>query len=366
MRPRLLDRMLVMEVIGYLTFGVALFTTILVAMIELQPLTSAVVQNGVPLWTAVKIFGLSLPGFMAMAFPMSMLLSTLLAFGRLSGDSETTALVAAGVSYYRMAVPITIIGVVVSLMALTFNEVIAPVATQAKNHLYNVALSASAPTKHAFHFQQVVDGHVVFTLDADNYDSETKKLIRPKVITYSTSGAPIGIAWAAWGRWRGGMTWDLHQGYTEILTKDAPGLPVQFSVLQTSVGVSLDQFLMASTDPGALTYRQLQRRIRREEKENPDSFDVRSDLTALYAKLSIPFASVVFALIGFPLGVRRQRSGGAFGFALSIGIIFVYYLIYQYTTVVASNGGMAPILGAWIPDVLGLVAGMILLRRVAS
>ncbi|MCA1596976.1 MAG: LptF/LptG family permease, partial [Chloroflexi bacterium] len=95
MKRILLDRLLASEVLGKFAFAVSLFTTILVAMTELQQLTSMVVEHHVPVWTAVRIFALSLPRFISLAFPMAALLATMLAFGRLSEDYEVTALTAA-------------------------------------------------------------------------------------------------------------------------------------------------------------------------------------------------------------------------------------------------------------------------------
>ena len=364
MSLRLLDRLLVKEVISYLTFGVALFTTILVAMQELQPLTSMVVEHGVPLGTAAEIFVLSLPYFIAFSFPMSMLLSTMLAFGRLSGDAETTALLAAGVSLYRMAAPVAIIGVLVSLLAISFNEIVAPVAMRTKNRIYDAAINAGVPTNRPFHFEKSSDGKTILLMRADNYDMETKKLVRPTLVYYN-DGKPVAIEWAKEGRFRGGMMWTLQDGFIQQVNDNDGGssVMIRFKEQPTKLGVSLQQLLTASQDPNALTFDELRARIDRKIRERRTAADIDTDKVILYSKVSIPFASLVFSLIGFPLGIRRQRSGSAIGFAVSIGIIFLYYLIYQYASILGNNGAIDPVVSAWIPDGLGLVVGGFLMKN---
>lgn len=364
MKRHLLDRHITVEVVGSFIFGVALFTTILVAMQELQPLTSMVVEHGVPLWTAAKIFVLSLPFFIAYAFPMSMLLSTLLAFGKLSGDSEITAMLAAGVSLYRMAAPIAIIGVLVSVLAISFNEWVSPVATQQKNMLYDAAIRSGVPSNRPVYFEKEEVGKTLFLLRADNYDSETKKLLHPTIVFY-LKGKPAAIEWAESGTWQGGLNWDLQSGFGQKFGGSAGGNGPRLDFVENSVSlaVSIDQLLTASQDPNALTYAQLAARVESKIKEGRTVTDINTDRVTLYSKISIPFASLIFALIGFPLGIRRQRSGGAIGFALSIAIIFIYYLIYQYASILGNNGAASPMLCAWIPDIVGLLVGLVLLKK---
>ena len=79
-------------------------------------------EYGASIVSVAKIFVLSLPGVIVWTFPMSILLATLLAFGRLSGGSEITAMLSCGVSFQRLCVPGVILGFSMSLFSLWFNE----------------------------------------------------------------------------------------------------------------------------------------------------------------------------------------------------------------------------------------------------
>ena len=76
----------------------------------------------------------------------------------------------------------------------------------------------------------------------------------------------------------------------------------------------------------------------------------------------MPFASVVFALIGLPLGVRPQRTSSGLGLGLSIVIIFLYYVIWSFSS--RFGAGLVPaFLASWSAHLLGLAVGGYLLSR---
>jgi lipopolysaccharide export system permease protein len=200
---------------------------------------------------------------------------------------------------------------------------------------------------------------------ADNYDALSHKLVRPVILFYA-HGVPVAVEWAPEGTWQGnGANWTLLNGHIQQLSADplADIRSMGFKEQTTRVGVDISQLLLANQDPYALTFAQLRARAEWKKRQHRPVEDVDTDLVMLYSKIAIPFASLIFALVGFPLGIRRQRSGGAIGFALSIAIIFVYYLIYQYTSIWGDHGVISPMICAWLPDVLGIIVAIGLLRR---
>ena len=83
----------------------------------------------------------------------------------------------------------------------------------------------------------------------------------------------------------------------------------------------------------------------------------------LYQRVSVPMASLIFALIGVPLGLQPTRNSSSAGFAMSIVIIFIYYALMTMGNALARGGIMAPFLAVWIPNIIGLVAGFFLIRQ---
>ena len=123
-----LDKLILQELFGPWIFGVAIFTVIIMAGTYLFKVTEYIVQ-GVSFTTVTELMFLTLPGIMAKTFPMAVLLSVLLAFGRLSGDSEIVAVRACGTSITRIMAPVAGFGLAVALLAFGVNELWVPGAS---------------------------------------------------------------------------------------------------------------------------------------------------------------------------------------------------------------------------------------------
>jgi lipopolysaccharide export system permease protein len=112
--------------------------------------------------------------------------------------------------------------------------------------------------------------------------------------------------------------------------------------------------------PDEMSYPQLKKYIRFLSRQGQDVRELR---VRLYQKLALPFASLVFALVGTPLGMRPQRSSSAMGLGLAIVIIFGYWVLTHYMTILGNNGAMSPAAASFFPTLLGAAGGIALIIR---
>ena len=91
-RIPLLDRWLISELIGPLLFAIASFTVVSLSVGVMFELVRKIVESGLPVLIAIQVLLLRLPSFLVISFPMATLMATLLAYSRLSANSELTAL----------------------------------------------------------------------------------------------------------------------------------------------------------------------------------------------------------------------------------------------------------------------------------
>ncbi|MEO1467397.1 MAG: LptF/LptG family permease, partial [Cyanobacteria bacterium J06633_1] len=85
-----------------------------------------------------------------------------------------------------------------------------------------------------------------------------------------------------------------------------------------------------------------------------DEQRIRKWQVRIQEKIAVPFACLVFAMIGAVLGVQPQDSGKATSFGICIGLIFGYYLLSFISQSLGISGAIAPWLAAWLPNFLGL------------
>ena len=105
----LIDRWLLGQLLPPMLFAIGAFTTVSLSVGIMFDLVRKIVEFGLPFQIALKILLLKLPGFLVLSFPMSMLLATLLAYGKLSSNSELLALKSLGVNNKRIILPAVIL-----------------------------------------------------------------------------------------------------------------------------------------------------------------------------------------------------------------------------------------------------------------
>jgi len=88
-----------------------------------------------------------------------------------------------------------------------------------------------------------------------------------------------------------------------------------------------------------------------------------SELFEIQKKFSIPFACLVFGLIGLALGVNNRRDGKLASFALGIGVIFAYYVLLWLGQSLVRGHMVPPWLAAWMPNLALGGLGVWLLQR---
>ncbi|MEW5701890.1 MAG: LptF/LptG family permease [Candidatus Zixiibacteriota bacterium] len=129
-----LDRYILHEHNG--PFWFALVVIMLVLVVDFVPdVVRMVVTKGIPATVILQVFVLNLAWMFALSVPMAVLSATLMAFGRLSADSETLALKAAGVSLYRLIAPVLIVATLLGSGLVVFNNDVLPGANHEARRL---------------------------------------------------------------------------------------------------------------------------------------------------------------------------------------------------------------------------------------
>ena len=139
----ILVRYVLKELIG--PFMAALFgITFLFVVDFLVKILDNVLSKGLPASTVLEIFALNLAWMLSLSIPMAVLVACLMAFGRLSGDHEITAVKAAGMSPLSLMRPVMLVAMLLSVLMVLFNNWVLPEANHRSVELMN-AISRKKP-----------------------------------------------------------------------------------------------------------------------------------------------------------------------------------------------------------------------------
>ncbi|MBF0410198.1 MAG: LptF/LptG family permease [Candidatus Riflebacteria bacterium] len=354
-----LDKYIFNQLIGPFFFGFFMFVTV----IAIDPLMSAlqnIVNDGVSPLVVVKWFLYRLPQDMIFTFPMSVLLSTLLVFGRMSKDSETIALRAGGVNFLRLLVPVIFFAIIVTSVSFIFNELVVPHSNKKAQEIrrYEI-LRLVEPEASENAIMRISDGGNAYARKV----FESKNSMERVLIEYYKNGVIDCRLSAADAQWNGEL-WQLsgvveqHYKNGEVAS-NVTHLKYDLKILERPL-----DFARQSKKPNEMSYNELKERIDTYERTKfVDTLDLQVELAM---KTSLPFACLFFALIGSSFGLTSYRSGAFIGFGISIIIIFVYYVLLSLSTAMGKSGYLPVLLSAWLQNIVFAVVGLAVSSRVNS
>ncbi|HTM02547.1 MAG TPA: LptF/LptG family permease [Vicinamibacterales bacterium] len=361
---RIIDRYVIRQVLMPFIIGLLVFT-FLMMLKPLQTYAEGLISKGVPPQTIAYLLALLTPQALALTIPMSLLLGLLVGFGRLSADREFVAMQACGVSLKRLLLPVSI-----------------------------VSLFSMAATGYMWFYGYPIANEtfldVTFNLVADRAEGNVKPRVFfrefPNLMLYVREVPPTGEGWngvfladtrpgqaeatylARHGRVvidRKKKTVDLVLDNVVRRTLDAKGAydvgridHFILSVDPTTVFPPPNQVIKGLTE---MTVPELREAAAKREREGLSSHN---EWVAIHQKFAIPFACVVFGVIGLALGATHRRDGALGSFVLGLIVVFAYYIPMFLGPQMAKSALVPPWLAAWLPNILlGALAGAMFLWR---
>ncbi len=365
---RKLDRLIVLEIVGPWFFGLGMFTALIMAATYLDRLVGYI-ADGASVLVVFQLMALMLPAIVVKTFPMSLLLSGLLGFGRLSSDSELVAMRAGGASLYRIVGPVFAFSLFVTGLTLFFNEMVVPASTRKMLELGD-DISRRADTSHLSVASPVIEKQrLVMVVAAASVDPVSKTMHNVVVTSFDKDEKASMVLEAKEVEFAqlNPPSWRV-KGGGRLISWNRPGMVIHFTDAwpkgMPTVNRSLSELLMAKPDQDTMTMAQLQAMIARHELHQDVKIEQLNDYKYWYwNKWATPLAALCFGCLGAVLGIRNHRTGTAAGFALSIGIIFGYMLLTRFMNQWAMRGIMPSWAASFAPLLVGAIATIVILER---
>jgi lipopolysaccharide export system permease protein len=361
---KVLHRYVFREILVPFALGLGVFTFVLL-LARLLKLIELVVNRGIPATTVGRVFMYLLPAFLEVTVPMAMLLAILVAFGRLSADSEITALRSSGVSLYQLIPPVATFVLIVTIASAGLAWYGRPWGNRAlRTAMWDIARTRATAGLKPQVFNDEFPGLIIY---AEQIDSAADQLERV-MISDERDPQQQNTVFARAGYMipdpeHETVTLRLLDGTIHTTDADA-GASYQTEFRSYDVNLDLRAALAdakgSSDDPNELTIDQLRQAIATKRAQGAPAT---AELVEYHRKFAIPFACVVFALIAMPLGIQPARAVRSRGFAVSLVVIFAYYMLLSTGQGFAEQGRVAPVVGLWLPNLVLGTLGLAFLRR---
>lgn len=365
LRPSLIDRYVISEILPPTALGLLVFTFILL-LNAITQLTGILIARGADLPTILKLFVNLLPSILATTIPMAFLLGVLLAFGRLASESEIVALRASGVSPLQLLRPILTLAIPVGLL----NFYVLAYAVPSSNQVYRetfyslVVARARTAVKPRVFIDDLIPGMLLWVSDIEADSGQWKDILisdvtlpqKPRLILARQGRLVID-------RVERRVFFQLEQGaiHSYEATRHEAYEHQRFRRGQFPLPFEeLFPQLPLSKGDRELTLRELLQRARELPGEGRAA-DVPKFMVEFHKKFAIPSACLVFGLLGLGLSLGSRKEARSAAFGLSVAIIFVYYVIIRLGEQAGDTGMLPPLVAMWAANlVLGAIAALLL------
>jgi LPS export ABC transporter permease LptG len=365
LRLPILDAYIARELAGPFAFGLGAVYVFWFANIFVLA-ADYLINKGAPPFLILRFLVARMPQATPMAFPFACLFGALLAFGRLAADNEISALRTSGVSFLRICRTPLLFGIAMFLVAFGVNEKIAPASVDVSTRTFYqiVYRTATLPIEpHIFRTDPATGK--TFYIDSVDPDGRTMNNV---MIFEQGHGTPfLDVTTARKARIENGLivlqdaiqTRVLPNGTVQTLTVAARTISVPLPL-----GDSGEQFLsQAYNDPYAMDAKRLSDQIAFRKLTGSGGSDLAGLEITLAQKYALPFASFIAVLIALPLAVRFGKKGRTLGIALSVVVLFVYYILGAVGAAFGKNGALDPTVAVWLPNVIMAAGGGYLILK---
>lgn len=352
-----LDRYILRQFLGTFFFTIGLIICITIVF-DISEKIDNFIEHSLSLKVIVfEYYIYFIPYFANLFSPLFIFVAVILFTSRMAYRSEIVAILSSGVSFYRMMVPYLVGSTVLASTSLVLNHFVIPKANEGRILFENTYInnpwrfsgrhqhyqvepgtfiffdsySAERMTGYKFSMEKFEDGELVYKLISDHiaYDTAIEKWSIKKFYERTFDG--------------------VHETLTEYKQRDTvlPFHPKDFSQRLKIVE--------------AMDYHQLNDFIATEEMRGSDYVDYFKVERA--KRSSLPFAAFILTIIGVSLASRKVRGGIGMHIGLGLALSFSYILFMQVSQTFAIEGNMSVTLAVWIPNILYLILGSVMLYK---
>ncbi len=369
----LLDRWLLGELIAPLLFAMAAFSVVSLSVGVMFDLVRKIVEAGLPVQVALKVLGLRLPSFLVISFPMATLMATLLAYSRLSANSELKALRSVGIATRRMVAPALVLALFMTSLTFIFNDVIVPRANRNAEITLQRALGKAISSEKGDDIVYSRFGKIT----SSNRGDSGKGLAQLFYAKEFRGGAMKGVTVLDFSRF--GYTqmltadkaiwnereakWEFLQGQILTLTPSGSTTRAEFERYLYPLSSAPSRIAKLPKDANNMTVSEAIQ-AQRLYLEAGNRKEERRMKVRIQEKFTLPMACLVFGLIGSSLGAKpNARTSRSQGFGISVVLILIYYVLSFSFSSLGVKGTLSPFFAAWSPVLISLFGGSLLLKQ---
>lgn len=332
---------------------------------NLVKMADMIIGRGVPFMQTLYILVLVLPTAISWSAPMSLLTGVLIVFGSFSQHNEFRAMKASGVHPLKFMMPPLLLGLGLSMVMFVFNDQVGTAARfefrrATKKMIMKHPMALIEPGRFV-----KISSDILF-LAKRVEGEEMKDIVAHEGVD---SENPVRTIVAERGR----IQMDPNTGQLEVFLFDGSVSESQDKGVQS---VQFKTYRFPTMDENDI------RKMNKKRKDmtlaellveitelvanlsgNVDKKELRELWVTFHQRIAFSSASLVFMFIGIPIASIVKRGEIVVSFGISMAAMGLYYILFAIAQAISARGVLPPLVSLWLPNILLIGLGMILLRK---
>jgi lipopolysaccharide export system permease protein len=370
---------IIKEFCGSFVFGLAVFSMILL-LDQVFQLVDLFLSKGVALWIVIKLFIFILPNILTLAIPMAVLFGVLIAYGRLSEDNEITAMKATGTDYKTLSVPVIIFVALISVFLIFFNHFWSPAMHGNFRSLFEEIIMKRPLVR--FDEKSIVKlgeyqiyANKVNSLDntmsgvniyrfEDDKKNQFGQIKEKKKDEHNQGTWRIAASSAAVKVYSNGVQMKLYNGYWQKASPSEIKNMIHMTFKTYTFFIPLADARKANnTTMQQLSSAEILKTIKQYKEQNLPYTVYNIEF---WMRWILALAPLAFSLVAVPIGIMAGKGGKAIGFGMSLGVIFVYYMLLVAAMNLSERNYADPKFIMWLPNAVISAAGVFLFIKMVK
>ncbi len=279
----------------------------------------------------------------------------------LTKKRETIALRSCGVSAYKIISPLILLGFLISIGSLLFEDYVVVKSYVVRKKNYARIRGEEFTLKLSDRHNLVVFGENDIVYKMERFSSESQEMINVLVIRKDGEGSinyRIDAEKATWD----GERWVFHNGIMRILGREGNIEEEQkFQDLYTEIKDDPQHFGQESRSIKNMTIREGYRYYQIMKKMG---LNYRGILTKFHRKIANSFTIFLVVVIGLSLGSMPFKNALVISFSMTLITLLVFLFLIEIGYTFGSSGKISPVIGGWLGNIVFSIVGVLLLRKV--
>jgi len=352
-----IDLYIIKKFLGTFFFSLAMIIVVVI-IFDITERLDDFIEKQAPIKEIIFDYYLNfVPYFVNLFSALFIFISVIIFTANMAAKNEIVAILAGGISFYRILVPYMVSAVLLFGLSFYLNNFIIPKANKKRLQFENLYLKNAYRNSAQNIHRQIAPGEFIYFENYNNFSNVGFKFSLEKF----EDGRLKYKLLSDFVKWdTANSTWRIHNYQIRRFDEEKETLTTG-RVLDTAMSFDPEEFGQRVNAVEMYDYYELNKAIKDElfkgsEKVVYFKFEK-------YKRMVFPFATIILTLIGVSIASRKVRGGIGLHIMFGFLISFSFIVFMEFSKTFAINGGAPPLLATWIPNIFfGILAVYLLIK----